>query len=76
MPVAVSAIRHGEAGIPRRSSCQDIGTVPHWVKPTRSCRTTSVCNNELHITLAPLSSPHRTRAVQACSQRGARHRTR
>ena len=24
-----------------------------------------VCNNELHITLAPLSSPHRTRAAQA-----------
>src|SRR6201993_1694064 len=27
-----------------------------------------VCNNELHITLAPLSSPHRTNAAQALSE--------
>jgi hypothetical protein len=27
-----------------------------------------VCDNELHITLAPLSSPHRTQAAQAISE--------
>ena len=27
-----------------------------------------VCDNELHITLAPLSSPHRTKAAQALSE--------